>query len=321
LDGRKYDRDIARKGVEIAQTKQKVAEAEMRLLQMDARVGLSRRSRNSPEASSVRSEGQSTVSSSHMSRRRHSPRELNKEESLGSQVEEVISTVSERAIVPLDDSHGTMLYYLPRESSSRSSTAAGDASSAAADVAHDKVAYETPQDNSTATVADVAVVQTPDVQTPVVRAPVVQTPVVQTPVVQALVVHTPVANTPVAQTSVYAIVGDASGVQDSAGVPPDDNDVATYKNNAPIAAYNNNTPIATYENDTPITTYKNDTPIVNYKNNTPIDTYKNNAPITTYKNNTPIAHYNDAIVGTHMEFKTLLTCLLMTTFLCPIMLA
>jgi hypothetical protein len=214
LDGHKYDRDMARKEVEIAQAKQKVAqmetktrEAEMRLLQMDASVGLSRRSRNSSEASSVRSEGQSAVSSSHRSRRRHSPRELNKERSLGSQIEEVLSTVDEHAIAPHDDSHGTMLYYSPHESSSRSWTSAGDASAAAADVSHANVAYKAPLDNSTATVAGMPVVQTPVahtpvVQTPVVQAPVVQMPVVQTPVVHAPVVQTPVVQAPVAQTPV-----------------------------------------------------------------------------------------------------------------------
>jgi hypothetical protein len=74
LDGHKNDRDMARNAVEIAQAKERTAQAieetkqaEMHLLKMDASVGLSRRSRNSSEASSVQSEGQSAVSSSHRS--------------------------------------------------------------------------------------------------------------------------------------------------------------------------------------------------------------------------------------------------------------
>jgi hypothetical protein len=67
LDGRKNGRDMERKAVEIAQAAEKTWKAEMQLFNMDARVGLARRPRNSSSASSVKSEGQSATSSSHRS--------------------------------------------------------------------------------------------------------------------------------------------------------------------------------------------------------------------------------------------------------------
>jgi hypothetical protein len=178
LDGRKNDRDTARKAVEILQ-------AEMHLLKMDARVGLSRSLRNSPEASSVQSEGQSAASSSHRSRRRHPPRELEQERSLGSQIEEVLSTFIETSIAPRDDSQGTVPYFSPRESSSRSWTSAGVESSAADSASYATAECTSPRDTSTVAVANVSVAQAP-----VAHAPVVQTPVVQTPVVHTSCAYT-----------------------------------------------------------------------------------------------------------------------------------
>jgi hypothetical protein len=88
LDGRKKDRDIA-----IAELK--LEEAKLRVLHMDARVGLSRRSRNSSQASSVPSDGQSAMSGSRRSHRRHSPE---KEQSLGGALEEVVEVDEEQIV-------------------------------------------------------------------------------------------------------------------------------------------------------------------------------------------------------------------------------
>jgi hypothetical protein len=123
LDGREKDRGIA-----IAELK--VEEAKLRLLRVDARVGLSRRSRNSSQALSVRFDEQSAISSTRRSRRRHTPE---KEQSLGGTLGEVLEMDEEQAVAPPDDSHATMPYYSPRELRSHGSTSAGDASSAALD--------------------------------------------------------------------------------------------------------------------------------------------------------------------------------------------
>jgi hypothetical protein len=63
LDRREKDRDVALALLE-------VRKAELLLAQVDARVGLSRKSRNSSQASSVRSDKRSTISSSRRSHRR-----------------------------------------------------------------------------------------------------------------------------------------------------------------------------------------------------------------------------------------------------------
>jgi hypothetical protein len=65
LDRHKKDRDVILAELELNRAQTETRKVELRLAQMDARVGLSRRSRTSSEASSVWSEEQSAVSSSH----------------------------------------------------------------------------------------------------------------------------------------------------------------------------------------------------------------------------------------------------------------
>jgi hypothetical protein len=142
LDGRKKDRGIA-----VAELK--VEEAKLRLLQTDARVGLSRKSRNSSQASSVRSDEQSAISSSHRSHRRHTP---DKEQSPGGALGEVVEMDEEQALAPPDDSHAAVPYYSRRESRSHGSTSAGDASSAVPDEPRADVVRKAPRDISTTTV-------------------------------------------------------------------------------------------------------------------------------------------------------------------------
>jgi hypothetical protein len=118
LEGRAKDRDIAIRQV-------RLGEAKLRFLQIGAAVGLSRRSRNSSQASSAHSDEQSVVSGSRRSHRRSISE---RERFLRGALAEVFKVDGEFAIAPLNDSHATTPYYFLQETRSHGAVSVGDES-------------------------------------------------------------------------------------------------------------------------------------------------------------------------------------------------
>jgi hypothetical protein len=95
LDGRKKERDLVIARYKLKKAEREELEAELHVAELDAAVGLERRSRNSSQASSARSNNPSEASGSRRSHRRST---TGKERSLRGSLEEVLKGPEDVAI-------------------------------------------------------------------------------------------------------------------------------------------------------------------------------------------------------------------------------
>jgi hypothetical protein len=117
LDGHKKVRGVALARLEVRKAERLELGAELLVAELDAAVGLSRRSRNSSQASSLRDD-QSVVSRARRSRRRSTS---GQERSLRGSLGEVEEGQEDLPIVPLNDSHATTPFCSIQESGLRDS--------------------------------------------------------------------------------------------------------------------------------------------------------------------------------------------------------
>jgi hypothetical protein len=115
LDTHKRDRDVIIARLEFQRAQEETRRTELQLAELDAEAGLSRRSRNSTQASSLHSGGRSVASGAHRSHQRLS---LDEDRTIGVALAEVTEVDEGQVVVAQDDSHATTQFHSIQETSS-----------------------------------------------------------------------------------------------------------------------------------------------------------------------------------------------------------
>jgi hypothetical protein len=140
LDGHTRERDVILARLELQRAQEETCRAEqetrraeeethrieLQLAELDAEAGLSRRSRNSSQASSLHSGGRSTASGAHRSHRLLSP---DRDRSLGVALAEVIEVDEGQVAIPHADSRADTPFYSVDDIRSQGSMSVGNLSS------------------------------------------------------------------------------------------------------------------------------------------------------------------------------------------------